>query len=320
MRSDTIGTVRGVCQDIALRSVHGTIVQEQDEEPSVAVSLEQMRMRGVLALSGHAVAVVRDQVDGRAVGETDEKKFMEVAEPLAYLTISALMWDGRAVEAETLCTLLLDFLCGAQTKRVTGVCRSCLMGIFKAGRSSRFTRRKHFQLMTNKYRMERCKTRIRRGNFGGAETDTRHVLNNRKSFQLSCTRRANRNTGRTSFAAGIIHHHFQRNKRVEEADLECMLHASSLHHLGVILQEKGEFDGAETQYRSSLCMNRRMHGENADHPDIATMLNQLGAVLQKKGDISGAESYYLASLCMRRRDPRGGCRSLGNCHLVASAG
>ncbi len=79
----------------------------------------------------------------RAVAETDEKKFVEVTEPLAYLTISALMWSGRAVEAETLCTSLLDFLCGAHTKRMTGAYSSRLMGILKAGWSARFTRRKH---------------------------------------------------------------------------------------------------------------------------------------------------------------------------------
>ncbi len=232
---------------------------------------------GFFSVSGPAVAVVRDQVDDRVVGETDEKKFMEVTEPLAYVTISVLMWSGQAVEAETLRTLLLDFLCGAPTERGMGACTRRLMGIFKAGRSSRFTRRKHFQLMTNKYRVERCQTRISSGNFGGTETDLRRALNtcNRKSFQLPRTRRTNGNTGRTSFAVGIIRHHFQRNKRVEGADLECMLHASSLHHLGVILQEKGEFDGAETQYRSSLCMNRRMHGEDADHPDIAVSLKHL---------------------------------------------
>ncbi len=52
------------------------------------------RMRGILALAAHAVAVVRDQLDGRAVAEAEEKRFMELTEPLHDLswTTSALRW------------------------------------------------------------------------------------------------------------------------------------------------------------------------------------------------------------------------------------
>ncbi len=69
------------------------------------------------------------------------------------------------------------------------------MGIFKAGRSARFTRREHFQLITNKYHVGRCTTRISRGDFAGAETDVRRVLTNLKSFPLPRTGRANGTRG-----------------------------------------------------------------------------------------------------------------------------
>ncbi len=76
MRSGTIATVRGLYQDIALRAVHGTIVQEQDEQSSVVVSSNQIRMRGILALAEHAVAVVRDQIDGRTVARNERKEVL----------------------------------------------------------------------------------------------------------------------------------------------------------------------------------------------------------------------------------------------------
>ncbi len=57
----------------------------------------------------------------------------------------------------------------------------------------------------------------------------------------------------------------------------------------------------ESQYRASLCMERRIHGEDADHPSIAISLHQLGSVLKQKGDFDGAVSQYGASLRMMRR-------------------
>ncbi len=85
---------------------------EQIEEPSTVVSSEHATMRAVLTLSPHAVAVVQDQVDAREVTEAEEQKFLELTEPVADVTIDALMWSGQAVEAEALCTSLLDFFVG----------------------------------------------------------------------------------------------------------------------------------------------------------------------------------------------------------------
>ncbi len=51
------------------------------------------------------------------------------------------------------------------------------------------------------------------------------------------------------------------------------------------MEQKGDFDAAESQHRASLDMQRRIHGEDADHPSIATSLNQLGMILQEKGGL-----------------------------------
>ncbi len=83
VRSDANAAARRACQDIALRAVHGTIVQEQDEGRSVGRFMGADENAEDFGASGHAVAVVRDQVDGRAVAEAEEDKFMEVTEPLA---------------------------------------------------------------------------------------------------------------------------------------------------------------------------------------------------------------------------------------------
>ncbi len=42
------------------------------------------------------------------------------------------------------------------------------------------------------------------------------------------------------------------------------------------MQRKGDIDRAELQYRASVDMNRRMHGDDEDHPSIACSLRNLG--------------------------------------------
>ncbi len=156
VRFEASPTAHRLCQEIALRAVHGAIVPEQVEELSTVVSSEQATMRGILTLAPHAVAVVRDQVDAREVTETEEQKLVELTEPVADVTVRALMWSGQAVEADALCTLLLDFLCWGQTERDTDTGASRLMHIFKRGRNAPFNRRKRLQLIANKYRLQRC--------------------------------------------------------------------------------------------------------------------------------------------------------------------
>ncbi len=72
------------------------------------------------------------------------------------------------------------------------------------------------------------------------------------------------------------------NRRIYGEDADHPKIAVSLHELGSILQDKGDLDGAESQYRASLSMKRRIYGEDADHPGISASLHQLGLVLQKK--------------------------------------
>ncbi len=67
VRFDAGPTAR-VCQDIALRAVHGMVLEEEVEEPSTVVSSAQVTMRAILGLSPHAVAVVRDQVGQQRAG------------------------------------------------------------------------------------------------------------------------------------------------------------------------------------------------------------------------------------------------------------
>ncbi len=71
-------------------------------------------MRAILGLAPHAISVVQDQIDGRELRQAEEHKFVEVTEPLAELTVHVLSWSGQVVALETLCTLLVEFLCRAQ--------------------------------------------------------------------------------------------------------------------------------------------------------------------------------------------------------------
>ncbi len=72
------------------------------------------------------------------------------------------------------------------------------------------------------------------------------------------------------------------HRRIHGEDADHPSIASSLHELGIILQLKGDFDGAELQYRANLDMERGIHGEAANHPVIASSLHQLGRILQLK--------------------------------------
>ena len=56
--------------------------------------------------------------------------------------------------------------------------------------------------------------------------------------------------------------------------------------LGGVLQDKGDLEGAERSYRAALRLN----------PDVADSHKNLGVVLTKKGDLEGAERSYRAAL------------------------
>lgn len=50
----------------------------------------------------------------------------------------------------------------------------------------------------------------------------------------------------------------------------------------------------------SLEVVRSVHGEDAEHPDIALSLHNLGSVLESKRNLDEAESHYRTSLAMER--------------------
>ena len=62
--------------------------------------------------------------------------------------------------------------------------------------------------------------------------------------------------------------------------------ANTHFNLGIVLQSKGDLEGAERSYRSALRLS----------PDNANTHNNLGGVLHDKGDLEGAERSYRAAL------------------------
>ena len=74
--------------------------------------------------------------------------------------------------------------------------------------------------------------------------------------------------------------------------------AEVLNDMGLLLEERGDSDGAEKFYRESLAMNRRLLGEK--HPEIANGLENVAMAMSDKGDLDGAEALYRQSLQMRR--------------------
>jgi hypothetical protein len=48
-------------------------------------------------------------------------------------------------------------------------------------------------------------------------------------------------------------------------------------------------------------MDRRLHGDDTDHPDVAASLNNLALVLRDQGDLSESARLHRESLAMPRR-------------------
>ena len=64
-------------------------------------------------------------------------------------------------------------------------------------------------------------------------------------------------------------------------------HATSIGHLGTLLQEKGDLAAAESLLREALQLSRETQGDR--HPDTLTSMDNLGMLLQAKGDLAAAE-------------------------------
>jgi tetratricopeptide (TPR) repeat protein len=62
--------------------------------------------------------------------------------------------------------------------------------------------------------------------------------------------------------------------------------AGSLHNLALVLELKGDLEGANSTFRQALAMRRELLGNV--HPDVAATLRELGPVLDEQGNVRGA--------------------------------
>ena len=75
-------------------------------------------------------------------------------------------------------------------------------------------------------------------------------------------------------------------------------YAKALNDLAGLLEEE-DLDAAESLYRESLALKRKLLGSG--HEDIARGLSNLGGVRHARKDYEGAERFYQEALAMRRR-------------------
>jgi tetratricopeptide (TPR) repeat protein len=73
--------------------------------------------------------------------------------------------------------------------------------------------------------------------------------------------------------------------------------ASSWHNLGMIAQERREFDEAEAWYRKSLALEEKLKDEYGQ----ASTLHQLGMIAEERRDFDEAEEWYRKSLALEEK-------------------
>jgi tetratricopeptide (TPR) repeat protein len=78
-------------------------------------------------------------------------------------------------------------------------------------------------------------------------------------------------------------------------------HAVALHQLGMIAQERRQFEEAERWYRQSLAIKERLGDEHGQ----ASTLHQLGRLAQERGNVAEAVQFYerAETLLVRYNDP-----------------
>jgi serine/threonine protein kinase/Tfp pilus assembly protein PilF len=74
--------------------------------------------------------------------------------------------------------------------------------------------------------------------------------------------------------------------------------AQTLHDLGVVLADKGDYAGAAQRLEQALAMRRRLLGN--DHADVAVTLSELGRVYQDLGFNQRAEPLHREALRVRQ--------------------
>jgi tetratricopeptide (TPR) repeat protein len=85
---------------------------------------------------------------------------------------------------------------------------------------------------------------------------------------------------------------------------ESVWQALSLNNLGLLLQYRGEYAGAEPLYREALAMFRKLYLTDQypqGHPVLARSLSNLGELLKDRGDSAGAEPLLREALAMRQQ-------------------
>lgn len=75
-------------------------------------------------------------------------------------------------------------------------------------------------------------------------------------------------------------------------------YATSLHLLGIIYRNLGDYEASETAFRQALALRKGALGEK--HPRYAATLFNLGLLSFDKGDYNAAETYYKQALAIRK--------------------
>ena len=103
---------------------------------------------------------------------------------------------------------------------------------------------------------------------------------------------------------------------VQREDAQFEANMSSL--LGMILQDKGDLDGALTYAKRALAIDEKVHGP--DHATVATDVNSIGLILKDKRDLDGALKYIQRALTISEKvygpDHRNVARDLNNIGLI----
>src|SRR5260370_610211 len=82
-------------------------------------------------------------------------------------------------------------------------------------------------------------------------------------------------------------------------DQEKMWDQESLNNLAFVYEKQGKYDAAETWYKQSLAIKRRMWGE--EHPDTASSLYNLSHVYKELSKYNEAEDLCKQALAIQRR-------------------
>ncbi|XP_035682448.1 uncharacterized protein LOC118419899, partial [Branchiostoma floridae] len=87
---------------------------------------------------------------------------------------------------------------------------------------------------------------------------------------------------------------------LEEAGSDEKKQLEILSELGMVLQNRGEFEKAMGYYRRALTVENTLHGESKEHPNIAALLESIGFCMSHLGDQSEALIYLEQSIKMKR--------------------